>query len=146
MSERVGRHPLWRRREAPPPSWMDSWRPRRQQTQQKHMQMCAKHALACTLYGQRLIHMGIMVSWQAHPAAASPGQGGVGSLPFSLPLPSCRKPYRYRLAASGNYKRSWILGGCASKLPSFKPRSFLQPSLRRQRQMFSNMQAATKQY
>ena len=31
-----GRHPLWRRREAPPPSWMGLWRPRRQQAQHKH--------------------------------------------------------------------------------------------------------------
>ena len=61
-STKGGRHPLWRRREAPPPSWMDSWRPRRQQTQQKRMQMCAKYALACTLYEKRLIHMGICLA------------------------------------------------------------------------------------
>ena len=28
-------------------------------------------------------------------------------LTFSLPLPPCRKAYRYRLAASGNYKQPW---------------------------------------
>ena len=45
---------MWRRREAPPPSWMVVWALGRQQTQQKHMQMYAKHEHAYTLYGRRL--------------------------------------------------------------------------------------------
>ena len=49
-----GRHPLSGPREAPPPSWMFVRALGRQQTQQKHMQMYAKHEHACTLYGRRL--------------------------------------------------------------------------------------------
>ena len=49
-----GRHPLWKRCEAPTPSWMVVWALGRQQTRQKHMQMYAKHKHACTLYGRRL--------------------------------------------------------------------------------------------
>ena len=47
----------------PPPfvdSWMVVWALGRQQTQQKHLQMYAKHEHACTLYGRRLHHTKIM--------------------------------------------------------------------------------------
>ena len=49
-----GRHPLWI------PLWMVVWALGRQLTQQKQMQMYAKHEHACTLYGRRLHRTEIM--------------------------------------------------------------------------------------
>ena len=40
----------------------------------ERMQMYAKHALACTLYVKRLIHMSIMVSWPASGKLKSHGK------------------------------------------------------------------------
>ena len=56
------------------------WALGRQQTQQKHMQMYAKHEHACTLYGRRLHPTEIMDLRNLHecPNKAFRGKGGGG--------------------------------------------------------------------
>ena len=84
------------------------WALGRQQTQQKHMQMYAKHVHACTLYGRRLHPTEIMDlrNLQGCPNKAFRGKRGgsraVGGSKYLRPELAASGNKYLRLAVSGN--------------------------------------------